>query len=298
MISNCGSDERGQYHGGQAGDQTGNEWRIRKWYSRPWTCVLRYPDPSVRMMLASDADAAARNDNIGYDQWQRLTFWLELKKAKYIVENIKNKCETDCSAGVAALTKGVGYKKNIKGLKDIPEETVTWDMKESFRKAGFLVLTDKKYLESDEYLLPGDILLNEAHHVAINLDKGTKATYEIPVAAAEAFVTRLYEIALGRAPDPTGYRSWINDIVTGSKTGSEVARGFIFSNEFIGKQHTDDEFVSIMYRVFLNRKPDPIGYMNWIKVLASGQDGKEKTFIGFAQSNEFKKICAASRITP
>ena len=46
-ISNSGSDENGAYSGGQAGDQTGKEWRMRDWYNRPWTCVLRYPDQKV-----------------------------------------------------------------------------------------------------------------------------------------------------------------------------------------------------------------------------------------------------------
>ena len=44
MIANCGSNEFGSGYGGQAGDQTGNEYRVRTWYSRPWKCVLRYPD--------------------------------------------------------------------------------------------------------------------------------------------------------------------------------------------------------------------------------------------------------------
>ncbi|MBR3586872.1 MAG: N-acetylmuramoyl-L-alanine amidase, partial [Oscillospiraceae bacterium] len=32
-ISNSGSDENGAYSGGQAGDQTGKEWRMRDWYN-------------------------------------------------------------------------------------------------------------------------------------------------------------------------------------------------------------------------------------------------------------------------
>jgi hypothetical protein len=51
-ISNSGSDENGAYSGGQAGDQTGKEWRMRDWYNRPWTCVLRYPDQKVALKIA------------------------------------------------------------------------------------------------------------------------------------------------------------------------------------------------------------------------------------------------------
>ena len=41
MISNSGSDERGAYKGGQAGDQTGREWQIRSWYN---SCLLYTSD--------------------------------------------------------------------------------------------------------------------------------------------------------------------------------------------------------------------------------------------------------------
>ena len=53
-------------------------------------------------------------------------------------------------------------------------------MKDIFKKAGFTVLTDSKYLTSDDYLIPGDILLNEQHHTATNLDYGSKVKKEEP----------------------------------------------------------------------------------------------------------------------
>ena len=68
MISNCGHDENGRYSGGKAGDQTGTEWQVINWYSRPWKCVLRHPNAKVRAMIASMAKAAAVNNKIGYCQ--------------------------------------------------------------------------------------------------------------------------------------------------------------------------------------------------------------------------------------
>ena len=82
-ISNCGHDERNKYSGGKAGDQTGGEWTIRSWYNRPWNCVLRHPDADVREMIADMAEAAAKNNFVGYDQLQRLTFWEHLKASNY-----------------------------------------------------------------------------------------------------------------------------------------------------------------------------------------------------------------------
>ena len=173
MISNCGKDERGKYTGGVAGDQTGAEWHIIPWYNRPWNCVLRHPDKAVRDLIASMAKSAANNNNIGYDQGQRLTFWEQLKKVGYKVNSIKTKCEADCSSGVCSIVKAVGYRKGIKKLKDIPI-TTTHYMRAELKKAGFEVLTDSKYLTSDNYLLPGDILLNDSCHTATNLDTGKK----------------------------------------------------------------------------------------------------------------------------
>ena len=62
MISNCGHDENGRYSGGKAGDQTGTEWQVINWYSRPWKCVLRHPNAKVRAMIANMAKAAAVNN--------------------------------------------------------------------------------------------------------------------------------------------------------------------------------------------------------------------------------------------
>ena len=175
MIANSGHDERGKFSGGNAGDQTGSEWQVRSWYkySSGWGCVLRHPDEKVAQKIADYARAAANNDNIGYDQYQRLTFWYELVKSNYDPAKIKNKCESDCSGGVTAIVKAVGYTLNVPSLKELSPTNYTGSMKPNFKAVGFDVLTDEKYLTSDKYLKPGDILLNEKHHTCINLDYGS-----------------------------------------------------------------------------------------------------------------------------
>lgn len=179
MISNCGHDENNKYHGGKSGDQTGGEWTIRSWYNRPWTCVLRHPNDNVKEKIAEYAKSAAKNDNIGYDQWNRLSFWDELKKVNYDPSKITTKCEADCSSGVAAIVKAVGNTLGIKSLKDISESMYTGNERTLLKKAGFSVYTATKYRTSDQYLLPGDILLYETEdggHTAINLDAGSKVS--------------------------------------------------------------------------------------------------------------------------
>lgn len=175
MISNCGSDERGRISGGKAGDQTGTEWRIRSWYSRPWDTMLRHPDAKVQRLMAELATEAARNDLIGYDQSQRLTFWQHLAASNYRPSQITVACEADCSSGVAAIAKACGYILGDEALKAVSIYMYTGNERAVLSRAGFDVYTNSKYLRSDAYLLPGDVLLNSRAHTAINVSKGSQA---------------------------------------------------------------------------------------------------------------------------
>lgn len=172
-ISNSGSDENGNYSGGQAGDQTGKEWRMRDWYNRPWNHVLRHPDQRVALMLALLGIDAALNDKIGYDQSQNRTYLAQLKKVGWQPSKISVACEADCSAGVCANVTAVGYLLGIPELQN-HTGTYTGNMRAALKKAGFQDLTDSKYLTSGNYLLPGDILLYESHHTATNVTLGSK----------------------------------------------------------------------------------------------------------------------------
>lgn len=174
-ISNSGSDENGNLHSGKAGDQNGKEWRLRSWYSRPWTCILRHPDATVRRMLAEFGIDAALNDKIGYDQWQRYTYWDALTKSGYKPANVNTACEADCTAGVTANVKAIGHLLGIPKLANIAKDTRSSTMRARFKAADFKVLTEKKYLSGPDYLLPGDILLYDNHHAATNITKGKKA---------------------------------------------------------------------------------------------------------------------------
>ena len=176
-LSNSGHDENRTYRNGSDGDQTGKEWQLRDWYSRPWTHMFRYEkDPRVGTLLAQISCAAALNDYIGYDNAERTTYWNELKKVGYDPSKITTKCEEDCSAGVAANVKAVGYLLKIPGLQGVSHGMSSRNTVEVLTKAGFTVYTDEKYLTSGDYLLPGDILLCISHHVSMNVTKGKKTT--------------------------------------------------------------------------------------------------------------------------
>lgn len=176
-ISNSGSDENGNYKNGKAGDQNGREWYIRDWYNRPWNCVLRHPLAEVRACIATLAYKAAMNDEIGYDQNQRDSYGAALAKADYDPSKITTPVESDCSKGVIDNVKATGYILGMPELQHI-EATYTGNMRAGMSKAGFIVLTEPKYLTSGDYLMAGDIVLNDKHHTATVVTNGVKSSGE------------------------------------------------------------------------------------------------------------------------
>ena len=104
-------------------------------------------------------------------------------------------------------------------------------------------------------------------------------------------MARCYELCLGRKADTNGINAWCNQILTGANTAKQAAYGFVFSNEFKAKNLSNEEYVKTLYRVFMDREADPEGLGAWIGVLESGQS-REHVFDGFADSPEFREICA------
>lgn len=185
MIASCGHDERGKYKGGTAGDQTGTEWYTRAWYkySYGWDVVLRHPDAKVGLKIAQIAAAGAANNKIGYDQNERLTFYQQLKSVGWNPASITVACEADCSSSTAACVIAAGHQLGMTKLSQVSPSCWTGNLKQALVNAGFEALTESKYLTSETYLQPGDIILNEAHHVVIKVDGAVKTTATTVTAA-------------------------------------------------------------------------------------------------------------------
>ena len=178
QISNCGHDERGKYSGGTPGDQ-GGEYTIRNWYSRPWKCVLRYPEKAVADEIADVSRKAALNQNIGYCQAHRRTYYEALKIApNWDPSKVTKAVEGDCSSTTTANVIAAGHRTGKTALQRLNPDIYTGNMRAAFKAVGFEVLTGTKYTDSSDYLLPGDILLNDQHHVAVNVTAGAKSAAE------------------------------------------------------------------------------------------------------------------------
>ena len=167
-IGQASRDERGRYSGGIAGDQDGKEVAIREWYNRPWNKVLRPKNSAIAGRIAAAMEDACRNDNIGYDQYERTTLYDLCKRNGWNIKAVNKPCETDCSALVSVCVNAAGVK--------VSGDIYTGNEANALLRTGeFELLTAPKYLLSDEYLKRGDILLYEFHHTAIALQDGKKA---------------------------------------------------------------------------------------------------------------------------
>lgn len=169
-LAQASHDERGTYHGGAAGDQTGDELNIRTWYNRPWDTVLRAKDKNFGILLAQIAQILVKCVLIGYDQYERTTLYDQCELIGWNINRINEikPCECDCSSMIAVLMRFAGIS--------ISKYTNTSTLTNALQQTGkFEVLRDPKYLTSGNYLRKGDLVLNTWHHVAVCLDNGDNA---------------------------------------------------------------------------------------------------------------------------
>lgn len=122
----------------------------------------------------------------------------------------------------------------------------------------------------------------------------------------EVYVTKMYNMLLGRDPDPNGLQYWIDKLDSG-ETREEIFAGFANSQEFynlcatyqivagtyikgIGMQENADinGFVTRLYNLCLSRDGDISGQAMWVSGLASGTITGAEAAHGFIFSNEFK----------
>ena len=167
-IGHAHSDENGKAKGGRAGDQTSKEVLIQDWYNRSggWSAVFRAKDFKIAEKIAKTMEQACDNNNIGYDQGQRITLYEKAKKLDWDLSKIKEKCECDCSSLVAVCVSAAGIK--------ISKDMYTGNQKAVLQATSkFEILTDSKYLIKSDYLKRGDILLGPGHTAIVLSDRAT-----------------------------------------------------------------------------------------------------------------------------
>lgn len=177
-IGHASISEKGTKYG-EVGDQTGREVTTRNWYDKGWDCVLRPISPYVADTSARYVEDVCANNNVGYDQGSSTTTGRNSLREQSIkvgwnAKKITKPCNCDCSSLMAAAAEAADV--NIYPQYNKGNAPATGTMRAKFKATGeYMVLTDKKYTDSDKYLMRGDILLRAGSHTAMVLTNGTLA---------------------------------------------------------------------------------------------------------------------------
>ena len=112
-----------------------------------------------------------------------------------------------------------------------------------------------------------------------------------------AFVSRCYQIILGRDADKTGLNTWYNELASGRKAAAEIIDQFVSSDEFKNKKLSKADAVEILYKAMLDRASDSAGKASWVAQLESGKP-LQAVINGFCGSAEFGNLCQNYGIKP
>jgi poly-gamma-glutamate synthesis protein (capsule biosynthesis protein) len=115
------------------------------------------------------------------------------------------------------------------------------------------------------------------------------ASVDAPVRPEEGEIVRLYRSALGRDPDPDGYRYWVTSRIEGVPLAI-VAASFLAGPEFGRRFGTgnDPVFVDRVYTNVLGRPGEPAGVAYWSGELDRGLDRVHLVLL-FSESAELRR---------
>ena len=155
---------------------------------------------------------------------------------------------------------------------------------------------DKGY--TNEMVLRGFINSDEFHNLCADLgiDHGISIGPDPGYVMILKFVARLYRLILGRRYDREGLDNWVRALVYRTATGSSVVKGFFNSQEFLNRNLSDEEFVTVAYQAILDREPDKSGLESWMDALLRGYT-RNQVLDGFLKSTEFGGLCKQYGIT-
>ncbi len=187
--------------------------------------------------------------------------------------------------------------KNAYGYdaKQLMVHWVTHGIPESRQASSEFDLTYYKENNADLRNRYGDDNYSYVYHYIEHGKAEGRRGYQVDPAyyrQCEAFVTRLYMTCLGREPEAEGLENWTNILAYRESSGAAVAKGFVFSREYQLKGVSDDEYVEMLYQVFLDRASDAKGKADWLEVLQIGVS-REYIFRGFACSPEYTELCSS-----
>lgn len=207
--------------------------------------------------------------------------------------------------GVVALMKSLDPTLSPEEIKTLLAETATDIYQDGFDaysgygivNAGAVVqkILDTRDIPDKDIKVPETDKPDDKEKENPEISKPDDADNDIPSeilnpGTTEGFVQRLYYYGLGRTADEAGLKDWVHRLDTKAENGGQVAMGFLFSEEFLNKNMTDEQFVNTLYHVFLGREGDAEGVKYWQNKLKIGKSRLD-VMNGFSGSEEFSVLC-------
>ncbi len=110
------------------------------------------------------------------------------------------------------------------------------------------------------------------------------------------FVTRMYQQCLSRDPDQSGLDGWVYQLENGYMTGADIAEQFVFGEEMLWKNLSNEEFVELLYRAMMGREASESGKSGWVYQLDNHNMTRSEVTKAFVESTEFTDICSSAGI--
>ena len=114
----------------------------------------------------------------------------------------------------------------------------------------------------------------------------------IRVLVVNNFVDRLYMSIFGRSATNQEKAVWVNGIISGQYTANDIINSMLSSAEFTSRNLSTEQYVSVLYRTFLDRDPDPAGLANWANAINSGASTRQQIADTFSSLDQWHSICA------
>ncbi len=114
----------------------------------------------------------------------------------------------------------------------------------------------------------------------------------IRVLVVNNFVDRLYMSIFARSATNQEKAVWVNGIISGQYTANDIINSMLSSAEFTSRNLSTEQYVSVLYRTFLDRDPDPAGLANWANAINSGASTRQQIADTFSSLDQWHSICA------
>lgn len=104
------------------------------------------------------------------------------------------------------------------------------------------------------------------------------------------FIERLYNIILGRASNESGMEHWTGLCKNKDITITQMVHDFVFSEEYLGKNTSDEEYVNMLFDLVMDGKTDEDLKDKFLFYLEAGVS-RMYVYSYFAHTDEFAAMC-------